>query len=65
MTSDVLEVTSRRVADHFSDCSACSLAGCEQADPQDLCVTGQQLLHNWEEAEKSWVLAGMDTYSAP
>lgn len=63
MTSEVLETTSRRVADHFSDCHACSLAGGEQADPQDLCVTGQQLLHGWEQAERSWVLEGVNAYN--
>ncbi|MFQ5847366.1 MAG: hypothetical protein ACE5IQ_06770 [Candidatus Methylomirabilales bacterium] len=65
MTSDVLEVTSRRVADHFSDCSACHGAGGEQADPQDLCAAGQQLLQSREAAETGWILAGIDAYDAP
>ncbi|MBW8005298.1 MAG: hypothetical protein FVQ06_05865 [candidate division NC10 bacterium] len=64
MAPELLAITCRLVADHFTECPACSLAGGEQADPEDLCVTGQQLLRNREDAEKSLVFEGMQAYRA-
>jgi hypothetical protein len=52
----------RRTAEHFAECPACGLAGGEQADPDDLCVTGQQLLRSREKAEKSLILEGVNGY---
>lgn len=61
---ELLAITCRLVADHFTECPACSLAGGEQADSEDLCVTGQQLLRNREDAEKSLILEGVNGYNA-
>ena len=54
----------RRATDHWAECPICASAGGEQADPEDLCVTGQQLLRNREDAEKSLVFEGMQAYRA-
>lgn len=64
MTLEFLEVISRRVTDHFTDCPACSLVGGDQADPQDLCLTGQELLRTRDEAENSCVLASLEGRAA-
>jgi hypothetical protein len=61
---ELLAITCRLVADHFTECPACCLAGGEQADPEDLCVTGQQLLRNREDAEKSLVFKELQAYRA-
>ncbi|HET7853568.1 MAG TPA: hypothetical protein VFM04_03830 [Candidatus Methylomirabilis sp.] len=64
MTLEFLEVISRRVTDHLVDCPFCGLAGGEQADPSDLCLTGQELLRTRDDAEKGCVLASMQGSTA-
>lgn len=64
MTLEFLEVISRRVTDHLADCPFCGLAGGEQADPSDLCLTGQELLRTRDHAEKSCVQASLQGSTA-
>jgi hypothetical protein len=53
----------QHAADHWAECPVCTSAGGEQADPYDLCVTGQDLLLTCEEAEKNWLLKSTDAYA--
>ncbi len=64
MAPESLAIACRRIAEHLADCPACSLAGGEQADPEDLCVTGHYLLRIWEDTERSLVLEGVNGYHA-
>jgi hypothetical protein len=61
---EFLEVISRRVTDHLADCPVCGLAGGDQADPSDLCLTGGELLRTRDDAEKSCVLASLHDSTA-
>jgi hypothetical protein len=61
---DSLAITCRRIAEHFAECHACGLAGGEQADPDDLCATGRELLRSREGAEKSLILERVNGYES-
>lgn len=63
MGPESLVLTCRRVAEHLAECPACNPAGGEQADPEDLCDTGQRLLRSREDIEKSRIFEGVDAYT--
>ena len=64
MTIESPQESYQRAAEHWAECSVCTGAGGEQADPCDLCVTGRSLLFTCEQADRTWLIERADAYGA-